>query len=81
MGISTKELIRMKKWTLLLSTIQEGSTRFGLKSLEDAKSLRTILNRENRMGGEFAYKMTENKLAIEILKKRREENDISSTES
>lgn len=72
MGISTTGLIKSKHWALLIRTLPIGDTNFKLKTMEEAKCLRTILNREKKMQNEVIYQMIQNGLAITIRKSNRE---------
>lgn len=71
MGISTRELFKLKKWTLAIRSISVGEHSVKL-SLPDYDALRVIVNRENTTQDVYTYQLKANNSKYTLLKKIRE---------
>lgn len=71
MGISTRELFKLKKWTLAIRSLSVGEHRVRV-SLPDYDALRTIVNRENITQDVHTYQLKANNSKYTLLKKIRE---------
>jgi hypothetical protein len=71
MGISTRELFKMKKWTLAIRSLSCGEHSAKV-SLTDYDALRVIVNRENTTQEVYTYQLKANNSKYTLLKKIRE---------
>ena len=71
MGISTRELFKLKKWTLAIRSISVGEHSVKL-TLPDYDALRVIVNRENIVQDVHTYRLKANNGKYALLKKIRE---------
>lgn len=71
MGISTRELFKLKKWTLAIRSISVGEHSVKL-TLPDYDALRVIVNRENIVQDVHTYQLKANNGKYALLKKIRE---------
>ena len=71
MGISTRELFKLKKWTLAIRSISVGEHSVKL-SLPDYDALRVIVNRENIIQDVHTYQLKANNSKYTLWKKIRE---------
>ena len=71
MGISTRGLFKLKKWTLAIQSISVGEHSVKL-TLPDYDALRVIVHRENVNQSEYTYQLKKNDNKFTLLKKVRE---------
>ena len=71
MGLSTRELIKMKKWTLVIRGLSVGEHSVKL-ALPEYDALRVIVNRENTAQDVYTYQLKAKDSKYTVLKKIRE---------
>ena len=71
MGLSTRELIKMKKWTLVIRGLSVGEHSVKL-TLPEYDALRVIVNRENTTKDVFTYQLKAKESKYTVMKKIRE---------
>lgn len=71
MGLSTRELIKMKKWTLAIRGLSVGEHSVKL-ALPEYDALRVIVNRENVTQNVYTYQLKASNSRYGIMKKIRE---------
>ena len=71
MGISTRDLFKLKKWTLAIQSLSVGEHSVKI-SLAEYDPLRVIVNRENTTQDVYTYQLKKNNTRYTILKKIRE---------
>lgn len=71
MGISEKNLFKMKKWQLLLHCIPCGEKMFTMETSNDRDSFKASLIREKRNSKEYDYTFNYSGLNVLVTKTRR----------
>lgn len=81
MAISTKTLIKLGKWKMLLTSLKEGEHTFERLTSKQMESLRMTIYRTNydRYDKEFIYECCYRGSILVVNKTRRNENDSIST--
>ena len=71
MGISTRELFKLKKWTLAIQSLSVGEHTIKI-ALNEYDPLRVIVNRENTTQDVYTYNLKKKDSKYTLLKKIRE---------
>lgn len=71
MGISTRDLFKMKKWTLAIQSLPTGQHNIKLTRPE-YDALRVVINRENKNQDEWYYSIKKRALKFTINKTTKE---------
>lgn len=67
MGISTRNLFKMKKWTMAIHSLPVGQHRLRLTQAE-YDALRVVVNRENKNQDDWIYQLTKDASKFTINK-------------
>ena len=83
MGISSKALIKMGKWKMLLTSLKEGEYTFEVLNKNQAESLRQTIARTNgdRPDKHFKYESCYRGKVFVVTKTRRTNNEGEHSES
>lgn len=71
MGISEKNLFRMKKWLLLIQSLPCGEKVFAMNTANDRDSFKASLIREKRNSKEYDYTFNYTGLNVLITKRKK----------